>query len=961
MKKLIAILAIILFAGNIFAQDIRHMERNKKNISVKNLSLPLTIEDDESVLVEFKLEFAADYFAPNAKMTIIPTLTGSAGTMEMAPKVVVGDKRNDGEVISHNKITIKTYSDQFFFPEEGDYTKLTLHASLTDGKNNNYEFDFFTTNLSYKNKSNAVVIDNNLGDDVDSDEKSDEKDDENNLVSPNQNLIPDDIYVQNKIDSLTTIVEQAKQKGDTKLEAATLSQIAILNFQRQELGLAYENFRQAIELKESQADTSGLSDLYSNLAAISESRNDPELAIMFIDKGLEVNKTQGNQKALAKLNAQKSKILYNNNNPEQAIEALEQTIQIEETLNSKEELLASYNNLAVLYAAKNDYENSEKYLKRAEELNKNDKKIQAMVQNNAGNNYFYQGKYKEAIQSYEKSFKLKEENADTAGMSLTMFNIANTYKTQEEIDKAIASYQQSLEYAEKAYLQDLIEKNNYMLGKLSSLQEECSASVSYLNNYISSRFAYLDEIDKQIPDIAPKYNENLDKQQLLAKIDILQNEKNLYRSMTKTQRELIIEKDKNAKIQNRMIYGLSGALLIVLLFAILFMREYILKRRANIKLNENLEIIKQQNEEISSQSEQLKQANEEIRTINEGLEEQKNELQTTLENLRKTQSQLVESEKMASLGQLIAGIAHELNTPLGAINSSIKNVDESMARSLAKLPELLKKIDAEELVATTALIDASLSNTNHYTSRELRKYKRETRKNLEEKGYENASEIADILTEMEILEDYEKFEKIFKSEHSTEIFDVAYNLSIQKKNSENITIAIGRASKIISALRNYSHKYDHSEMAEADITKGIETILTLYHNKTKHSIKINKNYQQIDNIKCFADELNQVWTNILHNSIQAIEGKGEITIDINQNDEFVTVKIADTGKGIPQEIQEKVFKPFFTTKKSGEGTGLGLDITKKIVEKHNGQISFESTEGKGTTFIVKLPKRESGQ
>ena len=140
-----------------------------------------------------------------------------------------------------------------------------------------------------------------------------------------------------------------------------------------------------------------------------------------------------------------------------------------------------------------------------------------------------------------------------------------------------------------------------------------------------------------------------------------------------------------------------------------------------------------------------------------------------------------------------------------------------------------------------------------------------------------------------------------------------------------------------------------------NITEGIETVLTLYQNQIKQGVEVVRNYQaQLPAVLCYPDELNQVWTNLIHNALQAMDNQGTLTIDAVQQDTSVLVKITDSGKGIPPEILPKIFEPFFTTKPAGEGSGLGLDIVKKIIEKHQGKIDVESVPGT-TAFTVSLP------
>jgi signal transduction histidine kinase len=143
-------------------------------------------------------------------------------------------------------------------------------------------------------------------------------------------------------------------------------------------------------------------------------------------------------------------------------------------------------------------------------------------------------------------------------------------------------------------------------------------------------------------------------------------------------------------------------------------------------------------------------------------------------------------------------------------------------------------------------------------------------------------------------------------------------------------------------------------MIDSNIHEGLETVLTLYYNKIKHTVEVRRQYGRIPPVACYPDELNQVWTNLIHNALQAMEYRGTLTIRTEAQDQDVAVSITDSGSGIPEDVRQRIFEPFFTTKPQGEGSGLGLDIARKIVEKHQGDIQVESRPGE-TTFSVKLP------
>jgi signal transduction histidine kinase len=207
---------------------------------------------------------------------------------------------------------------------------------------------------------------------------------------------------------------------------------------------------------------------------------------------------------------------------------------------------------------------------------------------------------------------------------------------------------------------------------------------------------------------------------------------------------------------------------------------------------------------------------------------------------------------------------------------------------------------------------------------------------------------------MGIYEMPEKFIPLLRTGNSMEIIQMAYRLTSLLRSSKTIQMAVDRASKVVFALKSFSHYDSAGEPVKANIIDGIETVLTLYHNLLKQGVEVIRNFEEVPQIFCFPDELNQVWTNIVHNAIQAMKGKGTLRIDVKSENEEIKISFADTGCGIPDAIKEKIFDPFFTTKPQGEGSGLGLDIVKRIIEKHKGKIEVMSEPG-NTEFSIYLP------
>lgn len=368
--------------------------------------------------------------------------------------------------------------------------------------------------------------------------------------------------------------------------------------------------------------------------------------------------------------------------------------------------------------------------------------------------------------------------------------------------------------------------------------------------------------------------------------------------------------ETSARNQRWITALLAGSLLFAWLVTQAFLGKHVLSRleivSSQLRLGETgegqIRVPVQGRDEIGEMAravEQFQQDRRQLALTNVALRNEKARQEELNLELAQAHSQLLQSEKLASIGQLAAGVAHEINNPVGFVSGNLNTLRRYVA-DLLKALSTYEKSEGEMTLASQAALDA---------------LKRDI--------------------DLEYLRD-----------------DVT---SLLVESVEGLQ----RVKRIVQGLKDFSH-VDPMEKQWADLESNLDTTISILWNELKYKAELNKEYGAIPEIECIPSQLNQVFMNLLVNAAQAIEGRGQITVRTGQDDASVWVEVEDTGNGIKAEHRDRIFDPFFTTKPVGTGTGLGLSISYGIVKKQGGRIDMHTEVGKGSTFRVVLPKHRQG-
>ncbi len=314
-------------------------------------------------------------------------------------------------------------------------------------------------------------------------------------------------------------------------------------------------------------------------------------------------------------------------------------------------------------------------------------------------------------------------------------------------------------------------------------------------------------------------------------------------------------------------------------------------------------LLTERNHKLELANAEVRQAQSALQLANQSLElrvqERTHDLAAAVQRLEQTQGQLLQSEKMAAVGQLAAGVAHEINNPIGFVTSNVSTLSQNVKQLLALL-DVHQSVTAALPAAQRDAVAAAMQQADL--------------------GY--------------LKED------------------------IPNLINESLD-GLSRVKRIVSDLREFS-RADDGQWAAADLNATLERALSVAANELKYKATVVKQLEPLPDVTCIAAQINQVLVNLLVNAGQAIDDKGIITVRSGAQDDQVWLEVSDTGCGMPPEVQKRIFEPFYTTKPVGKGTGLGLSVSWEIIQRHHGTLGVRSTPGEGTAFRLSLPLKQPG-
>jgi signal transduction histidine kinase len=703
--------------------------------------------------------------------------------------------------------------------------------------------------------------------------------------------------------------------------ASALNSIGMYHFYLGDNALALEYYQKSLKIREAMGDQKGMVSSLNNIAIIYNRQGDISSALENYYKGLKIQEKVGDKRTISFLLFNIGNIYANLSDFPKAIDYYTKSLQLREEINDKKSIASSLVSIAIVYNSLGENAKALIYFEKGLSINREiaDRRGVSLVLHNIGKLYLDESvrfsktnkpdsaeiMLSKSLNFFLESLKLQEELVDKNGIAASLSNIGEIYFKQGNIEKAH-------DYANRAYriskdlgFPDRILSASRILNDIYRKKGNYLKALEYNDEFYTMRDS-LNNIENQ-KELEKKHWQHTYEKQSLA--DSLQHAQAIQAKNFELEK-----KQEEWKRQRIALWALIAVFIMVIALALLTYRSYRIKLKTNKIVSEKNTMLEQAYEEIKTTLDTLAVKNEKLVEQHKEIERQRNslsemnaelqnineEIRAQKEELERTQKQLVQSEKMASIGVLTAGIAHEINNPINFVYAGVNNLKRDFS-DIEKVLRIIRDIE-----------------------------------NKPQKPDEIVTKIIQTKNEFD-------FDEAFKA--------IAETMSDVQNGAE-------RTAKIVEGLREFSRS-ETDQFDSTNINRVIEGILLLLKNKYEGRIEIVKVFDpQLPLVECKVGKINQVIMNLVTNAIDAIMGTGTIEISTRLVANNCTITVKDNGIGIPEEDFPKIFDPFFTTKDVGKGIGLGLSITYAIVEEHGGSIDAKSKQGEGTEFSVTIPVKQ---
>jgi len=631
-------------------------------------------------------------------------------------------------------------------------------------------------------------------------------------------------------------------------------------------------------------------------------------AIEVYTEGIRISENVGDKRALAKGYDMIGGMLRIQGNFSTATDYYQRSLKLTDEVGDVRGQIAALISLGVIKRQLHQYNEAlpifEDAFARARQIK--DRQGEAIALNCLGQVRFDQGLLPEAMSFYQRSLFLKLQIGDKRGMAITHNCIAQVYIKSRRNTEAKAEAQAAIITARSIGLPEEVRDAFETLYRAYDAEGDFRNAYFYHLRYTTLKDSLLDaEKSRRIGGLESAYQ--LQKKQI--QIEKLEQTQFL-------QRWVIVAV---------VLFLVFGGFFIVGLWRVN-------KRRAVLY-------------------QELRLRNEEIYKANA-------KLNGTLDELHATQDQLVASEKMVALGRLVANVAHEINTPLGVIRAMASKLGGVMPQVLEELPSFMQTLDAEAAnLFSEALVAGNAVDFSLLSTREERQVKRKLEEELAVLNIQRPSEFAVLLLSAGIMQPA-AFLPLLRHPRATELLRMASRVKQLRTGLNDISLATDKTRRVVYALKSFSVNETRRTIALVNIRESVEGVLHLYYGQLQ-GIELERAWLHEAVVQADPYELEIVWMHLLFNAIQALAGKGQIRITLKaaptDKPMYAQLSVADNGPGITQTLLQRIFEPFFTTRPEGEGSGLGLYVSRKIVvEHHGGTLDVESTPG-NTVFTVTLP------